>query len=245
MKKKLIIGICILLIAVLLIPIPIKLKDGGTVRYIAILYTIENVHRLNPDINSDQEYLEGTIIKILGMEVFNNTNENESKPASVTFQAEILEVHDGYFLVKPESSWAINSADKIEVPMENMNASPEPEVGDIIEVSYSGEILETYPARLSKVQSIKVITEAEKWDLKPMVMIDGVLYLTTGKRNGDLLTSDVIDGEITSEVDGSEKPTQNDQSNFGTGFYYRYGEAGTVELLNDGKWWIYEAESSE
>lgn len=170
---------------------------------------------------------------------------DESTPDSVTFQGEILEIHDKYFLVKPESSWAINSADKIEVPMENMNVSPEPEVGDIIEVSYSGEILETYPARLSKVLSIKVITEAEKWDLKPMVMIDGVLYLTTGKSNGDLLTSDVIDGEITSEVDGSEKPTQNDQSNFGTGYYYRYGEAGTVELLNDGKWWIYEAESTE
>ena len=161
MKKKLIIGICILLIAVLLIPIPMRLKDGGTVRYTAILYTIEDVHRLNPDINSDQEYLEGTIIKILGMEVFNNTNENESKPASVTFQAEILEVHDGYFLVKPESSWAINSADKIEVPTENMDASLEPEVGDIIEVSYGGEILETYPARLNNIFSIKVIEEAD------------------------------------------------------------------------------------
>ena len=161
MKKKLIIGICILLIAVLLIPIPMRLKDGGTVRYTAILYTIEDVHRLNPDINSDQEYLEGTIIKILGMEVFNNTNENESKPASVTFQAEILEVHDGYFLAKPESSWAINSADKIEVPTENMDASLEPEVGDIIEVSYGGEILETYPARLNNIFSIKVIEEAD------------------------------------------------------------------------------------
>ena len=159
MKKKLIIGICILLIAVLLIPIPMRLKDGGTVRYTAILYTIEDVHRLNPDVNSDQEYLEGTIIKILGMEVFNNTN--ESKPESVTFQAEILEVHDGYFLVKPESSWAINSADKIEVPTENMDASLEPEVGDIIEVSYGGEILETYPARLNNIFSIKVIEEAD------------------------------------------------------------------------------------
>lgn len=245
MKKKLIIGICIFLIAVLLIPIPMRLKDGGTVRYNAILYTIEDVHRINPDINSDQAYLEGTIIKILGIEVFNNINDNESKPANVTFQAEILEVHDGYFLVKPETSWAINTADKIEVPTENMDASLEPEVGDIIEVSYNGEILETYPARLNKVTSIKVIQEAEKWDLKPMVMIDGVIYLTTGKSNGEQLTSDVIDGKITSEVDGSEKPTQNDQSNFGTGFYYRYGKESTVELLHEGEWWIYEAETTE
>ena len=83
MKKKLIIGFCTLLIAVLLIPIPMRLKDGGTVRYTAILYTIENVHRLNPDVNSDQEYLEGTIIKILGMEVFNNTNANAAEEPTV------------------------------------------------------------------------------------------------------------------------------------------------------------------
>ena len=86
---------------------------------------------------------------------------DESTPDSVTFQGEILEIHDKYFLVKPESSWAINSADKIEVPMENMNASLEPEVGDIIEVSYGGEILETYPARLNNIFSIKVIEEAD------------------------------------------------------------------------------------
>lgn len=71
MKKKLIVGICILLLAVLLIPIPMRLKDGGTVAYTAILYTIEDVHRLNPDMESEQEYLEGTIVRILGMEVFN------------------------------------------------------------------------------------------------------------------------------------------------------------------------------
>lgn len=83
MKKKLIIGICILLIAVLLAPIPMRLKDGGTIRYTAILYTIEDVHRLNPDVESDQTYLEGTIIKILGMEVFNNINDNNAKQSTV------------------------------------------------------------------------------------------------------------------------------------------------------------------
>ena len=72
MKKKLIIGICILLVVILLIPIPMRLKDGGTVAYTAILYPVEDVHRLNPDIESEQEYLEGTIVKILGVEVFNN-----------------------------------------------------------------------------------------------------------------------------------------------------------------------------
>ena len=39
------------------------------------------------------------------------------------------------------------------------------------------------------------------------------------------------DREITSTVAGYEAPTENDQSNFGTGFKYRYGETeGTIEI---------------
>ena len=84
----------------------------------------------------------------------------ESTPDEVTFEAEVLEIHDGYFLVAPEVSWALNSADRIEVPMMSMDSAPEPQVDDIIEITCSGEILETYPARLSKVYSIKVAKKA-------------------------------------------------------------------------------------
>lgn len=72
MKKKLIVSICILLTGILLIPLPMRLKDGGTVVYRAVLYTVADVHRINPDPVSDRPYLEGTVIRILGMEVFNN-----------------------------------------------------------------------------------------------------------------------------------------------------------------------------
>ena len=42
---------------------------------------------------------------------------------------------------------------------------------------------------------------------------------------------DTYDREITSTVAGYEAPTENDQSNFGTGFKYRYGETeGTIEI---------------
>ena len=60
MKKKVMIGICVLLAIVLLVPIPMRLKDGGTVVYHAILYQVED------------EYLEGMIVRILGMEVYNS-----------------------------------------------------------------------------------------------------------------------------------------------------------------------------
>ena len=46
MKKKVMIGICVLLAIVLLVPIPMRLKDGGTVVYHAVLYQVEDVHRL-------------------------------------------------------------------------------------------------------------------------------------------------------------------------------------------------------
>ena len=98
--------------------------------------------------------------------------EGFSNEAHQVFQAEILEDHNGYYLVKPvEGSWELNSADRIEVPIRNAHPSPEPEIGDVIEIEYSGEILETYPARIADVYGIKVIKQTETWDLIPMVSL--------------------------------------------------------------------------
>ena len=86
--------------------------------------------------------------------------EGFSNETHQVFQAEILEIYDGYYLVKPvEGSWELSSTDRIEVPIRNAHPSPEPEVGDVIEIEYSGEILETYPARIADVYSIKVAAE--------------------------------------------------------------------------------------
>ena len=84
--------------------------------------------------------------------------EGFSNEAHQVFQAEILEIHDGNYLVKPvEGSWDLSSADRIEVPIRNVHPSPEPEIGDVIEIEYAGEILETYPAQIADVYGIKVI----------------------------------------------------------------------------------------
>ena len=72
MKKKAMIGICVLLAIVLLVPIPMRLKDGGTVAYHAVLYQVEDVHRLGAVDTAEDEYLEGMIVRILGMEVYNS-----------------------------------------------------------------------------------------------------------------------------------------------------------------------------
>ena len=178
----------------------------------------------------------------------NNTIQIEgfSNEAHQVFQAEILEIHGSHYLVKPvEGSWELNSADRIEVPIRNAHPSPEPEIGDVIEIEYSGEILETYPARIADVYGIKVIKETETWDLIPMVMVNGTLYLDTGHESKIEARCGVMDGEITSQVDGSKQPTVDDQSNFGTGYGYQYGATeGTIELFMNGKWWIFATEEA-
>ena len=60
-----------------------------------------------------------------------------------------------------------------------------------------------------------------EWDKIPMVMVDGKLYYDTGKESTVSARCGVMDGEITSTVDGSEIPTKDNQSNFGTGFEYQ------------------------
>ena len=184
-----------------------------------------------------------------GQLVFKNNSiqiEGFSNEAHQVFRAEILEIHDGHYLVKPvEGSWELNSADRIVVPISNAHPSPEPEIGNVIEIEYSGEILESYPAQIADVYGIKLIRKAETWDLIPMVMVNGTLYLDTGHESTIEARCGVMDGEITSQVDGSKQPTVDDQSNFGTGYGYQYGATeGTIELFMNGKWWIFATEEA-
>ena len=254
--------------------------------------------------------------------------------------AKVIDIHEGYFLVEPvEGSLELSSASRIEVPMKNMEPSPEPKVGDILEIEYDGQLQETYPARINNPYSIKIaesirrlslndviilsqkgydltwadfdqfeyietgfglyirryeineqfhfsiggagpnskpmymhlgvngedpdayidirdggVTEfisahksdsSEEWDRIPMVMVNGELYLDTGKESTVMARCGMMDGEITSQVDGSKAPTIDNQSNFGTGYGYQYGPIeGTIEIKMNGKWWIFATEEA-
>ena len=254
--------------------------------------------------------------------------------------ATVIDIHDGYFLVEPvEGSLELSSASRIEVPMKNMEPSPEPKVGDILEIEYDGQLQETYPARINNPYNIKIaesirrlslndviilsqkgydltwadfdqfeyietgfglyirryeinelfhfsiggagpnsnpmymhlgvngenpnayidirdggVTEfiseynsdsSEAWDRIPMVMVNGELYLDTGKESTVMARCGMMDGEITSQVDGSKAPTMDNQSNFGTGYGYQYGPIeGTIEIKMNGKWWIFATEEA-
>lgn len=71
MKKKVIVVMAIL---VLLIPIPVHLKDGGTIEYKALLYKVSKIHRLNA--NSLTGYEDGIIIEILGLKIYENIDKH-------------------------------------------------------------------------------------------------------------------------------------------------------------------------
>ena len=74
MKKKWIKMLCVAIALILLFPVPIKFKDGGTVEYTAILYKISDVHSLATpeDYENGKEFYEGIIIEIFGFEIYNN-----------------------------------------------------------------------------------------------------------------------------------------------------------------------------
>ena len=72
-----------------------------------------------------------------------------------------------------------------------------------------------------------------------MVKIGGEFYYDTG-RTSDALRCGVMDGKITSSVDGTEIPSEDNQSNFGCYGYQWGSEKNTVEVNIDDKWVIFE-----
>ena len=94
-----------------------------------------------------------TLAMLLSLAACGGKTEN-----AATFRAAVLEISDGYYLVEPvEGSAELQTADQITVPMKDMAPSPEPEVGDILEIEYDGYIAESYPAQINNVYSIRVV----------------------------------------------------------------------------------------
>lgn len=67
MKTRVKVIIIIVICAILLVPIPVGYKDGGTVEYNAILYTVRKVHSLAPF-----GYDIGTQVRILFWRVYDD-----------------------------------------------------------------------------------------------------------------------------------------------------------------------------
>lgn len=158
-----------------------------------------------------------------------------------TFQATVIEVTDSSILVKPvDDSPELDSSDQFSVPNTEKLAL---QTGDKVEITYNGEILESYPAQLGEVYEITLLEQAKAdvmWDRIPMVRVNGKLYYDTGRESTVSGRCGNMDGEITSTVDGTEIPTEDNQSNFGSGFGYQYGSDDTIEVYMNEKWFVFE-----
>lgn len=81
-------------------------------------------------------------------------------------------------------------------------------------------------------------------DLPPMVMVNNKLYMDTGKI-AEMKKCGTWDGEITSQVASNQKPTENNQSNFGVGFGYQYGGEEGIDVYMNDKWYVFREVSDK
>ena len=83
----------------------------------------------------------------------------QAKEKNAVFKAEILEMEDGEMLVKPLERYPEGQHAKvIRVPIQHVEASREPVVGDMVEIIYNGLMQEEDPPVACGVRSIKVLT---------------------------------------------------------------------------------------
>ena len=69
MKKKFFVVIAIIAV-ILLTPVRMNLKDGGSVSYKALVYEVTKIHQFSSEVDGLKPYVDGFEIKILGMTVY-------------------------------------------------------------------------------------------------------------------------------------------------------------------------------
>ena len=141
---KVIIVVCVLLIALLLFPVRHQYKDGGSVHYDAIAYDVYDMHRI-----SDEGETFGYTV---GFEVFNNTRFEAIDTNSPYFCGRVIETNSKGFLVEVtdggNGSFALG--ERVQVNTEQ----GEYEVGDNLRIAFDGKVAMSYPPQVTSVQSI-------------------------------------------------------------------------------------------
>lgn len=148
MKKKIWIPVVIVaLLAILVIPIPSGVcKDGGTREYTALTYKIVDWNRFTGNSTYDKTkvyFFPNNFKSIDSLWYY------EEDKVEYSFVATVLEINGSSVLVRPvEGEDELRSSDKISFSIkdfENIGA----EVGSVVEVTYSGGIMESYPAQIN------------------------------------------------------------------------------------------------
>lgn len=166
------------------------------------------------------------------------------------FRGTVQEVSDKSVLVAVNPGEEIlRSSDLISVSLDTKlkDSMTHFNVGDEVIIYYDGNIAESYPAQVYTVYAIELMATASSssedavgGDQIPMLMVNGKLYYDTGKESDIGARCGVMDGEITSTVDASEIPNQDDQSNFGSGYGYQFVNEQSIDVYMNEKWIRFE-----
>ena len=157
MKCKKIWIVVVIISLILLFPIPMRLKDGGSIRLQALLYNITIYHQLNHQVESG--YVDGIGIEILGAKVLNTTEElvfekcGENEPNHTqtynSFVGTVLEETTTYMIVEPnEDETERKSSDKIQINYGVDHRDYLYGIGRKVIIKYTSYIKETYPAQI-------------------------------------------------------------------------------------------------
>ena len=71
-KKKVLIGLIIIVLVILLFPRRNTLNNGGTIEYKSVVYKVSKVHRYKIDGKYNNNFENGIIIELFGKEIYNN-----------------------------------------------------------------------------------------------------------------------------------------------------------------------------
>ena len=89
-NKKSIIILIVVIAIILLFPIPMKLKDGGSIEFKALLYSITKYHELDSRVNGG--YVDGIGIEILGMKILDTRKMETITATEKRIRLEDLEI---------------------------------------------------------------------------------------------------------------------------------------------------------
>ena len=151
MKKKIWIPIIVsvVLLAILFVPIPNgQMKDGGTRVYSALTYKIVDWNRLYNDgmYSATKVYFGADAWKSI-----DDLFAKEEPNIESIVRATVIEINGSSVLIEPlEGEWERMSGDRIHINVsefEDIGA----EVGSVVEVTYKGNIMESYPAKINAI----------------------------------------------------------------------------------------------
>lgn len=192
MKKKIWIPIIVsvILLAVLFVPIPNgQMKDGGTRVYSALTYKIVDWNRLYNDgmYSATKVYFGADAWKSI-----DDLFAKEEPNIESVVRATVIEINGSSVLIEPlEGEWERMSGDRIHINVsefEDIGA----EVGSVVEVTYKGNIMESYPAKINAIgwkmsATLRHLEYTGEW-----------LDKTTAEKSDTNIFSDIIITEIYS-----------------------------------------------